>query len=159
MISNFKGNLNYFNFSQSTSYFAQYQDFDNQSEESYREKTYERAKEPRALVKKSRCWINVNPVNKNLSLAKAKKRPIEESDEERDAKSEASLKTENRNVFRLASYNLLSQELLNRNINLYSNCFKTHLDWNYRQDKLWNEIKRFNFEVFCDNFLSSKDFL
>ena len=80
---------------------------------------------------------------KQIDKHKIKKRALKENDSEDSDNSSKPV-----HIFRLASYNLLSQELLERNSYLYSNCDQNHLDWKYRQEKLWNEIKFFNAEVF-----------
>mgnify|MGYP002785717523 CR=1 FL=1 len=49
--------------------------------------------------------------------------------------------------FKLASYNLLAPDLLDNNYELYLNINKTYLNWNYRKNKIFEELKYFNSDV------------
>jgi len=49
--------------------------------------------------------------------------------------------------FSLLSYNILAQELLEKNAFLYDWSDVRVLEWNYRRQLLLNEIKQFNADV------------
>ncbi|XP_027839642.2 protein angel homolog 2 isoform X2 [Aphis gossypii] len=51
--------------------------------------------------------------------------------------------------FSLLSYNVLAQELLEKNAFLYDWSDVRVLEWNYRRQLLLNEIKRFNADIIC----------
>ncbi|ELU10613.1 hypothetical protein CAPTEDRAFT_164382 [Capitella teleta] len=51
--------------------------------------------------------------------------------------------------FTVASYNLLSQDLLEANLYLYEGVKKEYLDWNYRGRNLMNEIKFRRPDILC----------
>jgi mRNA deadenylase 3'-5' endonuclease subunit Ccr4 len=50
-------------------------------------------------------------------------------------------------LFRLISYNILAQRLIEDNPFLYENCHEHHLFWNRRRDRLINEILNQNADV------------
>lgn len=56
-------------------------------------------------------------------------------------------------LFRLISYNILAQRLIEDNPFLYENCQEHHLFWNRRRDRLFNEILDQNADVTKTNEL------
>ncbi len=49
--------------------------------------------------------------------------------------------------FKLASYNLLAPDLLDKNYELYTDIDKTFLNWDYRKNKIYQEMKYFDADV------------
>jgi mRNA deadenylase 3'-5' endonuclease subunit Ccr4 len=49
--------------------------------------------------------------------------------------------------FNLASYNLLAPDLVADNHYLYKNVNPTYLDWNYRKNKIYQDVKLFGADV------------
>jgi mRNA deadenylase 3'-5' endonuclease subunit Ccr4 len=51
--------------------------------------------------------------------------------------------------FKIVSYNILAQDLLNKNANLYANINQLYLSWDYRKRKIYEELKYLNSDVYC----------
>ncbi|XP_017767865.1 PREDICTED: protein angel [Nicrophorus vespilloides] len=57
--------------------------------------------------------------------------------------------SENSVTFKIMSYNVLAQDLLERHRNLYKDNAQSCLKWNFRFEKIYNEIKRHNCDILC----------
>ena len=51
--------------------------------------------------------------------------------------------------FKLVSYNILAQDLLDKNSTLYANINQRYLSWDYRKQKIYEELKYLNSDIYC----------
>ncbi|KAK3578525.1 hypothetical protein CHS0354_007781 [Potamilus streckersoni] len=52
-------------------------------------------------------------------------------------------------VFTIMSYNVLAQHLLEDNMNLYTHCSQSSLDWKHRKRRLKEEFQKHNLDIIC----------
>ncbi|CAF0775888.1 unnamed protein product [Brachionus calyciflorus] len=60
--------------------------------------------------------------------------------------------------FKIASYNLLAQDLLEDNFYLYENLNKKYLSWDYRKHNILEEIKKLNAHIYCFQEMQASDY-